>query len=130
MEKENLLDLVGSVQDQITLRKIVDCFEDGPLLDMYKERFNSEICVSSIIMWLREEQHAGHSDIFPYWAVKAKDDRRPDVKLPFVAGRREKLALVERHQLCVYAEYKDETVTFECFIHPVHFMDAESGSLA
>jgi len=69
-------------------------------------------------------------DIFPYGAVKAKDYRR-EHSVPFLADprSREELPLVERHQICVYDEYKEGSVVFEGFVHPPNFMDVTGGAM-
>ncbi|WP_145977728.1 hypothetical protein [Pseudomonas palleroniana] len=129
MPKNQVLDLIDSVEDQLHFRKIVDCFSKGALKEAYEQRFNSEICVSSVLTWLREERALGH-DVFPYGAVRAKDSHA-EKRLRFLpGGRREELNLVERHQMCVYNEFKDAAVTFDCFVHPAHFMDGYDGALA
>lgn len=131
MKREAVLNLVDSVEDQITFRRILDCFSVGKLRDEYQKKFKSEICVSQVLTWLREESKGGLAGLFPYGAVKAKDNRREDSK-PFLAGpnRREELSLVERHQICVYDEFKEDAVTFEGFVHPKHFMDVTDGAMA
>lgn len=130
LQKDNLLDLVGSVADQLTLKKIIDAFAKGPLRDAYNKKFRADVSVSNIITWLREERDAGFKGVFPYWAVRAKDNRKKAC-VRFRERRPEELFLVERHQMCVYNEFKDQAVTFERFVHPEHFKDdVESGAVA
>nr|WP_314876912.1 hypothetical protein [uncultured Pseudomonas sp.] len=130
MKRDGVLNLVDSVEDQITFKKILDCFSTGVLGMAYQEKFNSEICVSQVLTWLREECKGLSGGIFPYGAVKAKDYRR-EGSVPFLANprSREELPLVERHQICVYDEFKEEAVTFEGFVHPAHFMDVTDGAM-
>ncbi|WP_455921797.1 hypothetical protein [Pseudomonas putida] len=129
LKREHVLDLVGSVTDQQILQRIMDCFTEGPLHEAYQGRFNSAVCVSKVLTWLREERDGGFQGVFPYWAVRAKDNRQL-TKVPYVDGSWEELFLVERHQMCVYNEFKDAVVTFEGFVHPAHFMDVANGAMA
>ncbi|QUE76222.1 hypothetical protein [Stutzerimonas stutzeri] len=125
IHRENLLDLVGSVNDQILFANIIKRFSS---------RFGNKLCVSSVVSWLLEEREKPGSEmIFRYWAIKAKDVAKGTSAVPFVRSRKqtseargfEELLLGERHQMCVYPAYKDETVTFRRFVYPKHFMDGK-----
>jgi hypothetical protein len=125
LEKERLLDLVGSVKHQLLFRRIVESFKKKGLLEQYSKKFERKLCVSRIIEWLLEEREKFDDDqIFPFWAVRAKD-RRSEMQLPFSPDphRREELFLVERHQMCVYAAFKDSVVKFKGFVHPPSFKE-------
>jgi hypothetical protein len=129
--RDQLLDLVGSLADQSDFAIIIDRFKKkGRLRQHYVKRFGNDFNVASIVMWLREEKDLGFGEIFPYWAVRAKDSAQKR-RVPYRKGRPEELFLIERHQMCVYAEHKAAVVKFKRFTHPEHFMeDMEIGELA
>lgn len=130
LPRDNMLDLVGSLEDQYEFSLIVDQFKKGKLGRAYRERFDDAFNISSLIMWLREENVNKIKGIFPYWAVRAKDAAGKR-RVPYRKRRPEELLLVERHQMCVYAEYKDKVIEFEKFTYPEHFTDdLEIGELA
>lgn len=122
MEKDRVLDLVGDVSHQELLKSIVELFHEGhPYYDLYKERYGEKIAVGTVLSFLRSQsEQCGNEEFFPFWAVRAKD-RRHVASFPFCSGGGKELFLVEPHQLCVYQEYKDRTVTFDKFVYPDHF---------
>lgn len=129
LDKSYLLDLVGDINDQILFKGLVSLFA---------KRFGGQQTISAVMSWLLEERDKPDSyDLFPYWAVKAKDIPRGVERYPFVNARKgddssvgyEELLLVERHQMCVYSAYKNRVVTFERFVHPPHFMES-NGAIA
>lgn len=124
LDKIKVLDLVGDVKHQILFNDICSLFKDGGIYqEAYSEKYGGDIFITHIFSWLREEcKIPGEEDLFPYWAVRAKDKRFVS-KFPFHEKGREELLLVERHQMCVYSEYKDQIVKFEKFVHPSHFAE-------
>lgn len=123
LPRDQLLDLVGSLQDQFDFLQVLDMFRKGNLRRKFEARYGKVFTVSDVIHWLRDEKaDHGLRDIFPYWAVKAKDAVGPR-RVPFKPGHCEELLLLERHQMCVYAEHKEDVVTFRRFVYPEHFMD-------
>lgn len=122
LEKAQVLDLVGNVVDQELFQSICQLFnEDYPFYEKYKETYGSQITVGSIISFLRLQDSQGDSEkLFPYAAVRAKDNRCLK-RYPFVSGSRKELSLVEPHQLCVYQEHRVSSMTFERFVHPEHY---------
>lgn len=117
IEKDKLLDLVGNVNQQINFYR-----------DWYKicmklgKKINN---ISNYIMFLREAQ-AHTPGAFGYWGVRAKD-ANPNVKcIDFIEKTNEDDAVpyssfYERHQLCVYEEFKSSCVVFEKFTYPDKF---------
>jgi hypothetical protein len=122
LPRDNILDLVGSIEDQRDFRDIIDAFKKGKLLREYKIKFGDAFTVSNIISWLREEKGRGFEKIFPYWAVRAKDGAAKR-RVPFGGQHGEELFLMERHQMCVYAEHKENCVVFNQFVYPPHFTE-------
>ncbi|MEE4957078.1 hypothetical protein V2J98_10655 [Pseudomonas alliivorans] len=122
LPRDNVLDLVGSIEDQQDFKDIIDAFKKGHLFREYKRKFGDQFTVSKLISWLRDEKGRGFEDIFPYWAVRAKDGAAKR-RVPFGGQHGEELFLLERHQMCVYAEYKENAVVFNQFVYPPHFME-------
>lgn len=128
--RDELLDLVGSLSDQAEFLSIIDRFKQGSLGRLYRSKFSESFNVSDLVSWLREEKNLGFDEIFPYWAVRAKDNVSKRRAL-FRAKHGEELFLLERHQMCVYAEHKGSVVRFEKFTYPQHFTDdINIGALA
>lgn len=119
IEKEKLLDLVGNVKQQI------EFYSAWKKISIkLGEKINN---ISAYIMLLREsEKHNPGS--FSYWGVRAKD-ANPSVKhIDFIERDNEKdkktipySSFYERHQLCVYEEFKEYCVTFSRFTYPKIF---------
>jgi hypothetical protein len=122
LPRDNVLDLVGSIEDQRDFKDIIDAFKKGKLSREYKRKFGDDFTVSNLISWLREEKDRGFEGVFPYWAVRAKDGAAKR-RVPFGGQYGEELFLLERHQMCVYAEYKENAVVFNQFVHPPHFTE-------
>lgn len=128
LNKSDLLDLVGNINDQYLFQGILKAFS---------KRYGSQITVSSVLSLLLEDRRKPDSEwMFRYWAIKAKDTPRSLEGTPFVPPKKseeqprgyEELLLLERHQMCVYSEYKDRVVNFERFVYPAHFMDGTTSS--
>lgn len=118
VNKNDFLDLVGNVEDQLLFKKLL--LEYKKTLDRilsksnhigskspFKE--NKNICVSSII------NHYKKSGCFRFKVVKASDSPS-NRALPFVTGKKEVLLSPTRQQLVVYEE------SLECIGKPeLHF---------
>lgn len=119
MPKERLLDL-NSIKGQMwfleTMAEICKTLGDV-------------ITVSEVLYYLlminSEEPEEGY---FPFWATRAKD-MRSKTQVPFVKKdgqlSKEKLSLVERHQLCIYPQFKNSqqvSVEFVRFVWPKNFV--------
>lgn len=122
LEKEKVLDLVGDVTHQELLRDIYGLFTEGAVFhEQYVEQYGEGISVGTIISFLRlQNVKDGNDNLFPFWAVRAKDNRCT-TKILFTTLSKKELFLVEPHQLCVYQEYKAQSVNFEQFVYPDHF---------
>lgn len=122
IEKEKVLDLVGDVSHQELLKNILELFCEGhPYYEQFTQMYGEKVTVGTVLSFLRfQNEQCEAEDFFPFWAVRAKDNRSV-AHFPFSAIGGKELFLVEPHQLCVYQEYKDQTVTFDSFVHPDHF---------
>lgn len=122
LEKDKVLDLVGDVTHQELLRDIYGLFTEGSVFhEQYVEQYGEDISVGTIISFLRlQNVKDGSENFFPFWAVRAKDNRYT-TKILFTTLSKKELFLVEPHQLCVYQEYKAQAVNFEQFVYPGHF---------
>lgn len=122
LDKENLLDLVGSVSHQIYFNELLERFRSKLEKDSLKHR-GRKITVSEIVYWLLEEREKPYFfPVFPFWATRAKDARK-EIELKFVYHRSEYMPLIERHQICIYPNYKDQTLKFRGFVHPMTFTE-------
>lgn len=131
IEREKLLDLVGSLKDQQNCARI---------FRLFSSRHGNKHSASAVFSWLLDEREKpGRESIFHYWAVRAKDTPKGTTRYPFIGSQEqaneargfEELLLMERHQMCVYPEYKDKVIAFERFVYPDHFMEGTwTGAIA
>lgn len=124
IERHLLLDLVGSVEDQLFFQSMLKRFHKK----LKKANPNAkEPTVHAILSFYRRK--AGNNpDLFPYQAIKAQDNYSEN-KLSFIdAGRNEQLSLVTRQQLCLF-ESASHCIKNKEVIYPEQFIE-ESRLLA
>lgn len=106
--ENKLLDLVGNVDHQ---EKFLNCFQQ--FADFFSDK-GRDTTISEMIYFLLGKRN--HSDeikkLFPYWAVKVKDNRLTEKK-KFLYDREETMSFIERQQLCVFEGFKEKCVKFE-----------------
>lgn len=104
-EKKRYLDLT-SLQGQLYFNKMIS-----------KVKIKGEInwTVNALISFLRNKKN-NIGDLFPYIAIKAKDNMSKS-KILFVKGRGEYMPILERQQICVFQEASD-IILFERIEYP------------
>jgi len=113
---DEFLDLVGNVEDQIYFRELVTRMQQK------RKGQAHETTIPQAIKWARE------NGFFPFKAVKAFDQPKDHLTVPFGKGR-ECIVLPTRQQLCVYEESK-ESIRKLGFTYPKEFSDAVQTRLA
>ncbi|KPH88358.1 hypothetical protein GLUCOINTEAF2_0203847 [Komagataeibacter intermedius AF2] len=123
---EEVLDLVGNVKQQIEFYEA--------WYDVSKKLKRNIKNISAYIMFLRElNEDDGES--FTYAAIRAKDNPRIDLnkefsvkKINFIPKKLHEdndsvpySTFMERHQICVFPEFKARYVRFEKFTYPSTF---------
>lgn len=123
---EKVLDLVGNVKQQI------EFYESWYSVSKKLKRNIKNI--SAYIMFLRElNEDDGES--FTYAAIRAKDNPKIDAKkefsvkkINFIPNKSHKdnesvpySTFMERHQICIFPEFKAQYVKFEKFTYPREF---------
>ncbi len=93
-EKDELLDLVGNISQQI--------YFDALIKKFMKEFKDENITIRAVIMFLRNKA-LKNSEIFPFITIKAKDEYNEE-RYSFIDYGSAKIRLLERHQLCVFEE--------------------------
>lgn len=91
LDKNELLDLVGNAKHLELFTELIKHIETKSTV--------SNLTVSTVIKTLRE------SDFFPFLAVKVADYPKEGYK--FSASMKEKLATLNRQQMCVFEQAKD-----------------------
>jgi len=116
IKEELLLDLVGSVQDQIYFNNLLAKFKSKiQTIDPSKEP-----TVQSVIDYWRKQAEK-NNDVFPFVAIKVQDERHRST-LPFVGGRWEAMRTdVRRQQLCLF-ECGIQSLKEKKIIYPKNFI--------
>lgn len=107
VEKSELLDLVGSVEDQLYFDKIATKY-----YHFLKEQNPNAVqpTVNVILTYYRKK------GLLPYHAIKAQDGYS-ERKVTFIHNRKEFLPLVTRQQLCLF-DFAVECIKHKQIIHP------------
>jgi len=93
-----LLDLIGSLNDQIYFKELLDLFHNK----LKKANPNAKSpTVNAIISFYRESAKS-NKQIFPYIAIKAADKFSETTCVNFIDNKYEALPLLSRHQLCLF----------------------------
>jgi len=105
VEKQYVLDLVGSVSDQLMF--IEDYIETFKILTTQvvglKKYQHQDIPIGVIIETLRRFEE------FPYHAIKAYDITRVNaIEFPYVEGKREKTFIPTRQQMVIFKDFLDD----------------------
>jgi len=107
MERKYLLDLVGSVEDQLYFQKIATRYHEV----LKKQKPDAKQPTVNVILAFYRK-----NGLFPYHAIKAQDMYK-EQKVTFIHDKNASLPLVTRQQLCLFG------CAFECIkdkqiIHP------------
>ncbi len=116
IERDLLLDLVGSVEDQLYFDKILHLFYQK-LKEADPEA--KPPTVNAVLSFYRKEAEE-NQDIFPYCAIKAQDAYSESKVLFTERGRGEELPLVTRQQLCLF-EFASYCIHNKEVVHPQQF---------
>ena len=124
IERHLLLDLVGSVEDQLFFQSMLKRFHKK----LKEANPNAKAPTVNAILSFYRKNSENNKALFPYQAIKAQDNYYED-KLSFIgAGGNEQLALVTRQQLCLF-ESASHCIKHKEAIYPPQFIE-ESCLLA
>lgn len=115
IEKDSLLDLVGSVEDQLYFEEMVN--------EYYKilKRENpqaKEPTVNVVLSYYRELAKT-NKNFFPYNAIKAQDGYYKS-KIIFLENKKEFLPLLTRQQLCLF-DFASDCIKSKNIVYPDQF---------
>jgi len=114
VEKNLLLDLVGSVTDQLHFQKILTKFDQR----LKKANPAAKATVNAALSYYRKLAES-NKEVFPYCAIKAQDEYSKS-KVAFIQYKKECLPLVTRQQLCLF-EFAVTCIKSRNVIHPEQF---------
>ena len=111
LNRKRLLDLVGSVQDQLYFQEILSTYSEW----LKKIDPTKKPTVHAVLSHYRKLAK-GNPAVFPYSAVKAQDGYSKS-NVAFSDGKKEHLPLVTRHQLCLF-EFAADCIKQKRVIYP------------
>ncbi|MFZ2727024.1 MAG: hypothetical protein WAX77_12280 [Methylococcaceae bacterium] len=117
IEKNLLLDLVGSVDDQLRFEELINIFKQR----FIKTKSPETPTVSEVLAFYRRQvERTNNKDIFPYKAIKAQDKYHKS-EFAFIKNSKPSyLPLVTRQQLCLF-DFAVDCIKNKNIIHPESF---------
>ncbi|MEI6333380.1 MAG: hypothetical protein WCS87_02375 [Methylococcaceae bacterium] len=117
IDKSLLLDLVGSVEDQLRFQAMLTKFEKK----LKNINPQAKATMIEVLAFYRNEAK-DNKEIFPYSAIKVQDEYS-NSKVAFIKNKNERLPLVTRQQLCLF-EVAVNCIKSRDIIHPEQFKES------
>lgn len=118
IERNLLLDLVGSLKDQIFFDKLLNLFHER----LKKADPNARTpSVNAVLTFYRKKAETNNS-IFPFVAIKSAD-KRSEISVNFTDNGKESMPLITRQQLCLFKGARNRIIT-KTPIYPDQFKSA------
>lgn len=117
IEQSKLLDLVGSVEDQLYFETMLSDFQQM----LQEKKITKKVTASDVLKYYKKQAES-NSDYFPYHAIKAQDNYK-ELSLKFIENGNKVLPLITRQQLCLFKSAHN-CVKNKSVIYPEPFKEA------